>query len=140
MADVCVGLFVANAEPEPGLYRGTLLSQLSKCIRLHPKRSRLTERSGKPCGIRQRYVRGGETAETHSTDQVPLCRKARDSCPGSAHDILGDEPSELRVTDVVRVPCRGPPHATRGPTSSECFRAASASRKSEAHERCLDRA
>jgi hypothetical protein len=109
MADTCVGLFVANAEPEPCLHRGTLLNQLSKGIWLKPKRSRLTERSGKPCRIQQRNVRGGETAETQSTDQVPLCRKARDSCPGSAHDILGDEPGELRVTDVVRVPSRGPP-------------------------------
>ena len=109
MADICVGLFVANAEPEPCLHRGMLLSQLSKCIWLQPKRSRLTERSGKPCRIQQRYVRGGETAETQSTDQVPLCRKARDSCPCSAHDILGDEPSELRVTDVVRMPSRGLP-------------------------------
>ena len=109
MADICVCLFVANTEPEPCLHRGTLLSQLSKCIWLKPKRSRLTERSGKPCRIQQRYVRGGETAETQSTDQVPLCRKARDSCPRSAHDIVGDEPGELRVTDVVRVPSRGPP-------------------------------
>jgi hypothetical protein len=109
VADLCVGLFVANAEPEPCLHRGTLLSQPSKCIWLEPKRSRLTERSGKPCRIQQRYVRGGETAETQSTDQVPLCRKARDSCPRSAHDIVGDEPGELRVTDVVRVPSRGPP-------------------------------
>ncbi len=109
MADICVGLFVANAEPEPCLYRGMLLSQLCKCIWLQPKRSRLTERSGKPCRIQQRYVRGGETAETQSTDHVPLCRKARDSCPRSAHDIVGDEPGELRVTDVVRVPSRGPP-------------------------------
>ncbi len=109
MADIHVGLFVANAEPEPCLHRGTLLSQLSKCIWLQPKRSRLTKRSGKPCRIQQRYVRGGETAETQSADQVPLCRKARDSCPRSAHDVVGDEPGELRVTDVVRVPSRGPP-------------------------------
>ena len=113
MADICVGLFVANAEPEPCLHRGALLSQPSKCIWLEPKRSRLTERSGKTCRIQQRNVRGGETAETHSTDQVPLCRKARDSCPSSAHDILGDEPGELRVTDVVRMPSRGPPCDTK---------------------------
>ena len=109
MADIHVGLFVANAEPEPCLHRGALLSQPSKCIRLEPKRSRLTERRGKTCRIQQRNVRGGETAETQSTDQVPLCRKARDSCPRSAHDIVGDEPGEPRVTDVVRVPSRGPP-------------------------------
>ena len=72
MANLSVGLFVANAEPEPCLHRGALLSQLSKCIWLEPKRSRLTERSGKTCRIQQSYVGGGETAETQSTDQVPL--------------------------------------------------------------------
>jgi hypothetical protein len=108
MADICGGLFVADAEPEPCRHRGALPSQLSKCIRLEPERSRLTERSGKPCRIQQRDVRGGETAETQSTDQVPLCRKARDSSSRLAHDILGDEPGELRITNVVRMPSRGP--------------------------------
>jgi hypothetical protein len=71
MADIHVGLFIANAEPEPCRHRASLLSQPSKCIRLQPKRSRLTERRGKPSRIQQRNVRGalGADLDLHSSNQ-----------------------------------------------------------------------
>lgn len=108
MADLRGGLFVADAEPEPGLQRRAQPSQPRKAIWLEPERARLTQRRGKPRRIPQRDVRGGEPAEAQPTDQVPLGGQARDACPCLAHDILGDEPSELRIIEVVRMARRAP--------------------------------